>query len=180
MTEEAILCKTTAAGLEDWLKSHLAAQGYDWWAVQADSWQTEPGAWAEGLTWIAPSRRAIIRLRVTIREAELVEVAGEIVNVGDPHPTDPGDEAELAAVLDAIRARFAAPAKPTEGAPRLPGRGPERRQWIATWEAIQPLVEDGKSITEMQTWLGKHKEHLWASEETIRKIIAWGEAGAKT
>lgn len=67
-----------------------------------------------------------------------------------------------------------------EEVPKLPGRAANARIWKATWEAIAPLVADGKKPPAIQAWLDQHKPHLWASEETLRKIIAWGEAGAKT
>lgn len=78
-------------------------------------------------------------------------------------------------------AQHAAQAEPVdEDAAKLPGRAAERREWVARWEKIRPLVEDGKSIAAIQSWLDKHASHLWASEETLRKNIAWGQAGAKT
>lgn len=73
---------------------------------------------------------------------------------------------------------------PRKGAPRrsqrLPSRAADARAWRVTWEAIAPLVADGKKIPAIQTWLNRNQPHLWASEETLRKIIAWGEAGAET
>lgn len=61
-------------------------------------------------------------------------------------------------------------------AARIPGRA-ELRAWTATWGFIRPLVAEGKKIPAIQKWLSQHQPHLWASDETLRKIIKAGESG---
>ena len=75
---EELRCKTTAADLCNWLVGYLKAKGYPTYAIKtADTWQVGPSAWAEGVTWIGPSRRADVHVRITTLEPELIEVAGE-------------------------------------------------------------------------------------------------------
>lgn len=62
--------------------------------------------------------------------------------------------------------------------PRVPGRGKDRRRWVATWRAIRPQVERGKAYNEIATWLRKtHPADLACSADILADIIRAGEAG---
>jgi len=179
MTEDVILCKTTKAGLRGWLESYLATKGYKEWQLHDENRWLDSGELAEFLTFPAPSRYATIRLKINVKGPELVEVAGAIGHSPDFPETDPGDEAELAAVLDAIRARWAAP-KGRGGIPlseREPeDEGNERRKvklreylvWILVRGKSQRFAEQmiGESRTNLQRWRGDFPE---IEEDVLRQ-----------
>jgi hypothetical protein len=103
-----LLCKTTEDGLRAWLKGWLIVRGYKHWALTGAAWVTETGDLVTtDFGWTAPSRYATLALHSVILEPELIEVTGKIIRRSDA-PGDPRDEAELEAVLDAIRRRWAA------------------------------------------------------------------------
>lgn len=65
---------------------------------------------------------------------------------------------------------------PKSTTPNVPKQPKVLQRWKATWREVHAQWEDGKTYEQMASWLSRVSRSLSCSEDTLRRIIAAGEA----